>query len=428
MEIPNINHHSIYISFWKKLYEEQLNQTKEPNLNDLKLFKQHLAENIEKLRHIKDDDFFEWNHAMIVFIVISMYQIKLQPHLIYNVNDIELLEWQQKNNVITKKINKLSDVILILEHIDDRWTNFNLNDLHILEHFIEEVYTDICPFIHNAANITKYNRWNLLQEMPVQQLYRVKTSVIMQFTCKQAWHVQNLNIGKILNTLEEKNDITISKEEEYNFIKWAINEKTYFSIRKFRTRITTVIWRFLDNLPSRWLHTYNMTGEEPTVYAHVSSKYPSPWINSINHNVLYSKPEILLQSNNPLITEATIFALVEAYFRTLHNFNWTTYCFCNDYDIKKNMQSITSSKFPIVIRYWKKFAVIYKNTIYKTDTIAKTFLLWLKLIKNKCEYIILENINLFNTYNTMIPVEKSNTSSNNNIKIINQEKVFEINL
>tara|TARA_B100001094_G_scaffold17594_2_gene15156 strand:- start:14798 stop:16057 length:1260 start_codon:yes stop_codon:yes gene_type:complete len=419
MNIPSINHLTLYIQFWKTIYE-----TQNCSIEDLKLFKNHLAENFEKLRHIKDDDFFEWNHGMIVYLVISMLELKTNTTL----PSIDKMFLKDMNLMPIPENFKLSDAVLLLEHIDDRWGHFNSKDIKKMKQYIDTVYSKIAFFVHHAGTLSIYNRWNLVEQLPLKNknIYKTKSMLIMQLAAKQAWHTQNINIAEIINKFDISNDIIITQEEENNFINWAVNEKTYFSIRKFRTRITLIIWRFLDNLPSRWLHTYQRTGEEPTIYSYVSSKYPSPWINSINHTVLYSKPEELLGSRNPLIQEATVFALIEAYFRTLHNFNWTNYCFCHNYDIKKNIIAIKTSTFPLIVRYWKKFAVVYKDKIYKTNTIVKSFLLWLKIVKQKCNYIILENINLYNTYNTMIPLEKS--VEKEQIKIVNNKQIFEINL
>ena len=436
--IPSVKHHSLYISFWKKIYDDVKHDQIIPDKVIITQYKRHLAKEFEKLRHIKDDDFFEWNHAMIVYLVISMCELKTEQHnnssKQFDVNDEgqQYQTWLKKNQMLTIKNrkNKLSTIMLLIDHIDDRWGHFDLEDIHFIQTYIEKIYLSASEYVHNAGDLTFYDRWNLIDPIDYKNLYRVRNVLIMQLACKQAFQTRNIVLGNLINTFHTSSDIQVSEHQERQFIRWAEKEKTYFSIRKFRTRITQVIWRFLDNLPSRWLHTYKKTGEEPTVYSHVSGKYPSSWINSINHNVLYSEPAILLNSSNPLIHEATVFALVEAYFRTLHNFNWTSYCFCNDFDIINNNTALRTSKFPLIIRYWKKFAVVFQNKLYKTETIVKSLLFWLKIIKRDCNYIILENINLFNTYNTMIPNENQAEGGEENctVKQIGNRHVFEINL
>jgi hypothetical protein len=349
-----------------------------------------------------------------------------------NEQDQQCKKWLKDNQMLSIKETKikLSTIMLLIDHVDDRWGHFDLKDIKFVEKYVNKIYLAASEYVHNAGDLTFFDRWNLVDPIDYKNLYRVRNVLVMKLACKQAFQTKNILLGNLINTFQLSSDISVAENEERQFIRWAEKEKTYFSIRKFRTRITQITWRFLDNLPSRWLHTYQRTGEEPTVYSHVSGKYPSSWINSINHNVLYSEPAILLNSNNPLINEATVFALVEAYFRTLHNFNWTSYCFCNDFDIIKNETAIRTSKFPLIIRYWKKFAVIFQNKLYKTNTIVKSILLWLKIIKRDCNYIILENINLFNTYNTMIPSENDGqeTDTHTTVKQIGDKQVFEINL
>ena len=435
ISIPSTKHHSLYVAYWKNIYDEIKEDKITPNEEQIERYRKHLANNFETLRHIKDDDFFEWNHAMIVYLVISMCEFKFKKKLdnssLRNEESQPYKEWLKRNQMLTIKNtkNKLSTIMLLIDHVDDRWGHFDLNDIKFIEKYINKIFLSASEYVHNAGELTFYDRWNLIEPIDYKNLYRVRNVLVMKLACKQAFQTKNTVLGNLINTFHVSSDISVSENEERQFIRWAEKEKTYFSIRKFRTRITQVIWRFLDNLPSRWLHTYQRTGEEPTVYSHVSGKYPSSWINSINHNVLYSDPVLLLNSNNPLIYEATVFALVEAYFRTLHNFNWTSYCFCNDFDIIKNETAIRTSKFPLIIRYWKKFAVIFQNKLYKTNTIIKSLLLWLKIIKRNCNYIILENINLFNTYNTMIPTENDGEDVENNIvKQLGDKQVFEINL
>tara|TARA_A100001015_G_scaffold318968_1_gene440454 strand:+ start:422 stop:1744 length:1323 start_codon:yes stop_codon:yes gene_type:complete len=433
MTVPSIKHHSLYVKFWKNIYKNVKEGKTYVQYKQLEKYKYHLAKVFDTLRHIKDDDFFEWNHAMIVYLVISLCDFKLK---LQNETNIETTTgyqtWLKNNQMLKQKTQeKLSDIVLLIEHVDDRWGHFQSQDLTYIQHYVDQIYHSASKYVHNAGDLGMYDRWNLIDAINYKNLYRVRTVLIMQLACKQAYQTKNIMLGALINKFNISTNINVSDEEERQFIRWAENEKTFFSIRRFRTRITQVIWRFLDNLPSRWLHTYQRTGEEPTVYSHVSGKYPSAWINSINHNVLYSEPSVLMNSNNPLIHEATIFAFIEAYFRTLHQINWTSYCFCNEFDIIKNNTAIRSSKFPLIIRYWKKFAVVFGNKIYKTDTIVKSLLTWLKIIKTECNYLILENINLFNTFNTMIPAENIgslNPEDNSTIKHVGNKKIFEISL
>ena len=58
MTVPSVKHHSMYITFWKNIYDDIKQGNLSIDYNQIEKYKHHLAIQFEKLRHIKDDDFF----------------------------------------------------------------------------------------------------------------------------------------------------------------------------------------------------------------------------------------------------------------------------------------------------------------------------------------------------------------------------------
>ena len=108
--IPSTQHHSLYVAYWKNIYDEIKEDKINPTQEQIERYRKHLADKFETLRHIKDDDFFEWNHAMIVYLVISMCEFKLKKRLdtssARNEEDQQYNEWLKKNQMLTIKNTK----------------------------------------------------------------------------------------------------------------------------------------------------------------------------------------------------------------------------------------------------------------------------------------------------------------------------------
>ena len=221
-------------NIYDEIKEDKINPTQE----QIERYRKHLADKFETLRHIKDDDFFEWNHAMIVYLVISMCEFKLKKGLILLVRETKkinnTMNGLKKNQMLTIKNtkNKLSTIMLLIDHVDDRWGHFELNNIKFIEKYINKIFLSASEYVHNAGELTFYDRWNLIEPIEYKNLYRVRNVLVMKLACKQAFQTKNTVLGNLINTFNTSLDISVSENEERQFIRWAEKRENILFYKK----------------------------------------------------------------------------------------------------------------------------------------------------------------------------------------------------
>tara|TARA_B110000008_G_scaffold279930_1_gene329717 strand:- start:7489 stop:8736 length:1248 start_codon:yes stop_codon:yes gene_type:complete len=410
MTIPNINSHKEYISYLKSIYLENVNSIKQklPLTTEQKEqaeeISTHYALNFRQIKEIVNEDFFEWNHAICCTLVYCSYLQQMQFDI-----DEEFI----KQYYILPIKKTLADLILLLHHIDKKWKDIELDQYDKWQNYIKCVHSNIAVLFSSTDNLKIYNRWNLIKYLK-DNYFTFSTNGLMYCSCRIAYHLRYLLVGKYMKPHLAPTPIIPDIDIE-NITKWAIEQQTYFSIRKFRMRMIHILWTFFNDEPSRCYYTYTRTGETPTILAHVTASYPSTWISSIQHELLYNKAPELINHSNHYIQDAVLVALFEAHFKTHYNILWTKYCMCMEDDICKVYKNLLTVEHPMILKIWGHFYVFFDTKLYKCKRFQRAMVLWLTILKEKCNSTIFKNINMSNTINRILPPETQPTEEDENI-------------
>ena len=399
MDIPKVSVHKEYISCLKQLYLENFKAIKEkvpkdnlvPEEKNLSL---HFAKEFRNLKEIVNEDYFEWNHAIFCAIVYFSYQ----EQMTYEVDDSFLTRYS-----ILPIQDTLADLILLMHHIDQKWASIDLSDSLKFKTYIKAVHAKVAKYIGYADNIAKFNRWNLIKFLKTGY-FSLSTDGLMYITCRAAYHLRYLHFGSLMSKhLHDPVEVLDSDVDKLR--RWCEEQETYFSIRKFRMRMIGILWTFFNDEPSRCFYTYTRSGEVPTVLAHVTQTFPSAWISSIQHEMLYDKAKELIHHANLLIQDAVLIALFEAHFKTHYNIAWSRYCMCMEEDILNTYSKLLTVEHPMILKIWAKFYVFWNGKLFLTTRFEKAIVLWFKLVKEHCNGCLFRNINLTNTINRVLPPE-----------------------
>jgi len=386
-EIPSIHKHVDYVKYWGNVYK-QLYEQKTLKVTNVHIIETHLARNFDKLRHIMDEDLFEWNHAMILLVILGMaynrMELKELPPTFYKKYSL----FQVEENCT------LASALLNLSIIQFRWSEFDIEDYVNVKAYVFNVHKSITQKFLFADNIEKMNRWNLVKKVG-KNLFQPNTTALMLSTCRIAMQRNELDVVKAITPyLKTERDYQFNDATMTNFFTWATNEKTYFSIRNFRNRILNIFWKFNNDEATRCLYTYKRTGEIPSIHSHVTGKYPQQWSSSVQHFILYGDSNVLIAHEDIKIRDATLLALWEAHMKTIYGFQFTKFCVCMDHDIPGQIQFILSSDHPIVLYVWHRWLLAFKGKIYKYDSLQETLLAWLHYINDSCGAMILNEVSL----------------------------------
>lgn len=406
---------SEYLQFWQSSYEEALSYNgggrktiPEEALEEREQFiEEHLCKHFNRLRNIIDDDYFEWNQAMIVFLTLCQWR--------NNVSDkgIEMQDFCTQNNLLRPKAVRMSDAFLLLKHVDDRWKEWDILDVKTVARYVRQVHRTLAKFVVRAGNLTIMDRWNFLQSISDVH-FRMHPKGIFYACSHVALQLKSLEVGKFLHPRMEPIPMTIEEEDRQHFMLWAEKQETYYSIRTFRMRIQAFLWLFLHDEAGRCFHTYERAGEVPTVYAHVTSKYPSGWIGNLSHETLYSEAIQLCRNDSALVREANYLALFEAAIKTLYSVEFIKYCFCLEHAIVDLGRKLTTADHPIILRAWGKWGVMRKGKFFYTKDIIDSIILWLHIIQTEYNGKLMKSFNITNLINQCLRVNKDTTLDNNN--------------
>lgn len=395
---------SEYMQYWQDCYEEALKgKVPNPVLEEQEnRIEAHLCKHYHRLRNIIDDDYFEWNQAMMVFLVLCQWRNGVSD------NGMDMEEFCKRNNLLKPKASRLSDAVLLLKHIDDRWAKWDLTELKTVARYVREVHRRVAKFVVRAGSLTAMDRWNFLQSISDRH-FRLHPRGIF-FACSHvALQLKSIEVGKYLLPRMEPIPYTIEEEDREHLMQWAEKQETYYSIRTFRMRIQAFLWLFLHDEAGRCQHTYERAGEVPTVYAHVTSKYPSGWIGNLSHDTLYSEPLQLIRHESSLIREANFLALFEAAIKTLYSVEFIKYCFCLEHSIVDMARKLSTAEHPIILRAWGKWGVMSSGKFYYSKGVLDTILLWLQIIKNDYGGKLMKSFNITNLINQCVRVNKQTT-------------------
>lgn len=392
---PNIDRHAEYIAYVKELYLKNLKNSNPVDENDkeeIKVISKHLAMHFTKLRNINDDDYFEWNHGMCLGLAYFGYlqRMSVEPNEIFC-----------REKALMTKHDTLADVIFLMHHIDKRWSNFKLTDVDNVQKYINFVHSKISFFPLNADSLKKMNRWNLIKSLN-EKYFTLSTNGIMYITCRAAYHQRNLQVAKVMQPMLQSRP-TLEERDVKNLYNWAKEQDTYFSIRKFRMRMINILWTFFNDEPSRCYYTYIRSGEVPTILSHVTASYPSQWISSIQHELLYHKAPELLEHRNPLVQDAVLIALFEAHFKTHYNLAWSRYCMCMEDTILEVYEKLLTVEHPMILKIWGQFYVLWNKQLFPCKRFQEAMVYWFQLLRDHRQSTLFKNINCSNTINRVLP-------------------------
>lgn len=402
-QIPNIDQFVDYITYWKTIYNKLYND-KTLKVKDIHVIEKHLARNFNKTRFHMDEDLFEWNHAMIVTIVLA---VAYDRSSFKEISDPFL-----RNNALfnPKESGSFANALLDLTIVQTRWEELELDDLLNIKAYLHNVHKSVLRYFIFADNLKVMNRWNLMKKVG-KDLYQPNCTALMLVTCRIAMQRNNILCGTTVKPyLCHENKYTFSNETMKNFFLWAKNEKTYFSIRNFRNRILNMFWMFMNDEATRCLYTYKRTGEIPSIHSHVTGKYPQKWTSSMQHFILYGESHELITHRNRKIAEATLLALWEAHLKTIYGFKFTQFCVCLGDNIIDQIQYVLASPHPVLLYIWNKWYLSFNSKIYKYTNLQETLLAWLHYIHEECDSTLLKQISLLKLCLQLcvkeIPVEK----------------------
>ena len=382
---PNIDRHAEYIAYVKELYLKNLKNSNPIDENDkeeIKVISKHLAMHFTKLRNINDDDYFEWNHGMCLGLAYFGYlqRVSVEPNEIFC-----------REKALMTKHDTLADVIFLMHHIDKKWSNFKLTDLYNVQKYINFVHSKISFFALNADSLKKMNRWNLIKSLN-DRYFTLSTNGIMYVVCRAAYHQRNLQVAKVMQPMLQSRP-TLEERDVKNLYNWAKEQDTYFSIRKFRMRMINILWTFFNDEPSRCYYTYIRSGEVPTILSHVTASYPSQWISSIQHELLYHKAPELLEHRNPLVQDAVLIALFEAHFKTHYNLAWSRYCMCMEDTILEVYEKLLTVEHPMILKVWGQFYVLWNKQLFPCKRFQEAMVYWFQLLRDHRQSTLFKNIN-----------------------------------
>ena len=395
---------SEYLQYWQDEYEAALKGRVQESVLEKKekIIEAHLCKHYNRLRNIIDDDYFEWNQAMMVFLVLCQWRNGVSD------KGIDMEAFCKKNNLLPPKAARLSDAILLLKHVDDRWAKWDLKELKTVARYVREVHRRVAKFVVRAGNLSAMDRWNFLESIS-DKYFRLHPRGIF-FACSHvALQLKSIEVGKYLLPRMEPIPVTIEEEDREHLMQWAEKQETYYSIRTFRMRIQAFLWLFLHDEAGRCFHTYERAGEVPTVYSHVTSKYPSGWIGNLSHDTLYSEALQLIRHESNLIREANILALFEAAVKTLYSVEFIKYCFCLEHSIVDMARKLSTAEHPIILRAWGKWGVMNRGKFYYSKDVLDTILLWLQILKNDYGGKLMKSFNITNLINQCLRVNKQTT-------------------
>ena len=396
---------SEYIQYWQDCYEKAL-RDKSPVEKVLEAEEEkieaHLCRNFNKLRNIIDDDYFEWNQAMIVFLTLCQWRNSVSD------KGIDMGQFCKVNNLLRPKASKMSMAILLLKHVDDRWSHWDINDVKNVSRYVREVHRTLAKFVVRAGNLNTMDRWNYLQSIS-DVFFRMHPKGIFYACSHVALQLKSIEVGKYLQPKMEPSPFQIQEEDREHLLCWAERQETYYSIRTFRMRIQAFLWLFLHDEAGRCVHTYERAGEIPTVYAHVTTKYPSGWIGNLSHDTLYSEPLSLIRHDSKMVRDANFLALFEAAIKTLYSVEFIKYCFCLEHAVVDMGRKLTTAEHPIILRVWGKWGVMRRGKFFYTKNILDSILLWLYLLKTEYNGKLLKSFNITNLINQCLRVNQNTT-------------------
>lgn len=392
-EIPHIDKVVEYIEYFKKLYNK-LFDDKTLIITNVEVLEQHFAKHFDKLRFKMDEDLFQYNHAMVVFIVLCLAYDRI------DVDDVPY-EFLKKHLILSPKQTTLANDLLNLKILHKSWNHFDLCDYEQVKNYVRGIHKSIASKVLYANKLNVMNRLNLIKKV-AKNLFSVTPKCLMMMACQVAENLQQLSVANKLHShVQDTQEYYFSDYQMTNFFNWAKAETTYFQIRNFRTRILNIFYLFVFDKAARNLYTYSRAGEVPSVTAVVTSKFPSQWTSSMQHIILYGKPHELLAHDNIFIRNATLLALLEAFMKTIYSVNFSKFCVCMNFDIVKNYKHIVMSEHPIVVFAWHKFLIFAKGKLYKYKNLEDTLLAWLFHLKDENDCMLFKQISLLKICNTL---------------------------
>lgn len=393
----NIDAHCEYVSRLRQIYVQNFDSKEPLSQSEIEFAEEvaeHFARNFKALKEISHEDYFEINHGIVCAICYFSFMRRRK----FDVDSNFL-----KSKQILGLQDNFAHLVLLTHHIDKLWPKIRLDELPKFKLYVQSVHQKLAAYVDSAGPLQHFNRWNLIKHIK-DDLFALSMTGIMYLACRAAFHLRFLSVGMTLRRHLCTTPSIEAKEVE-DLRAWAIDQDTYFSIRKFRMRMINILWTFLNDEPSRWHYSYTRNGEEPTVLAHVTGIYPSTWISGVQHELLYGKAPELLDSTNKLLVDSVLLALFEAHFKTHYNIAWTRYCLCIEDDILEAYKRLLTVEHPMILKVYGHFYVLWKEKLWLCGRFDRAMVLWLKTLRDECNSTIFKNINCINTINRVLPPE-----------------------
>lgn len=392
-EIPSINKLSEYIEYFKRIYNA-LFDDKQLAIANIDVLERHFANNFNTLRFKMDEDLFQYNHGMIVFIVLCTAYTRMTT-------EPSTETFLKQHLILQGSQSTLANNILNLHILHNAWKQFDLRSYNDTKRYVQRVHQSVARNVIFADNLEHMNRLNMIKKVG-KDLFCINTKCMMMMACHVAENLQQLCVADAVHTyLCDDPVYTFTDHQMNTFFKWATAETTYFQIRNFRTRILNIFYLFVFDEPARNLYTYNRAGEIPSITAVVTAKFPSNWTSAMQHVILYGKPHELLGHDNLFIRNAALMALFEAFCKTIYSVNFSKFCICMNFDIQKNIKHIMLSEHPILLLAWHKFYIAAKGKVYMYATLEESLMAWLFHLKDDCQCMLFGQISMLKLCNTL---------------------------
>lgn len=392
-DIPKTNDLVRYVEFFQKIYK-QLFDDKTLRIVNLNKLEEHFAMVFDDIRMRMDEDLFQYNHAMIVFIVLCVA---------YSREEVQELDEQYfKDYLILPPSQKsLSGDMLNLHILHCNWSSFKIETVDCLEAYIRAMHKSLAQKMTFADSLAVMNRWNLVKKVS-KNLFLPNEEAMMLSACRVNENIRQLLIMKTISKhLVDDCVYTFTDDRLLHFFNFCCKEKTYFQIRQFRTRILNVFYLFLFDKPQRDFYTYSRAGEIPSTTAIVTSKFPSQFSSSIQHAALYGQPEELFGHNNKQIQDATLLSFFEAYMKTIFSFQFTKFCICLNFTIFKQIKHVLLAEHPVILLACNNWYLANKGKIYMYANLQETILAWLFHIRDDYNCLVQKQISLLKICNVL---------------------------
>ena len=408
---------SEYIDYWRDVYKGGKGGVGPPATEALLQLEAHaeahLCKHFHRLRLVIDDDHFEWNMAMVVFVALCQWRSRAPPVAVHK-------DFLRAHNLLPPRADTLADAVLLVKHIDDRWGRWPIADLPDVRQYVLAVHRALAKFVVRTHTLKAMNRWNFIDAIGREQ-FRLKPNGIMYLCAHACLHLKSLRVASILKDRITPAPFAVEQHHRDHFYAFVAKQETYYSIRTFRMRISAFVYMFMHDEAERCVHTYTRAGEVPTIYSSVTSKYPSGHIGNLSHDILYAEHRVLIHHDNEDVRDGNLLALFEAIVKTLYTLDFVRYCYCWEHNVVDMQRQLDVAVHPVLVRAWGKWGVVHAGKFHPCKALVDAILLWVMIVQEHHACTVLKTFNLTNLVRQCLPLNAPAEESDES-----GEAVFEV--